>query len=119
MKNNLNIIIASMLVLTISGLFYVKDQVKYLKQDLAEINRQIADSKMQIHVLEAEWQYLNNPERIRNLSENYLDLKPVNVSQYSDPENFNPVNMAILQQTNNTPTIASIYPNLKPVFISY
>lgn len=63
------------------GLFHVKYQVQKLEDRLAQINRDIVREQEQIHVLRAEWTYLNRPERIEQLAKKYLDLAAPKASQ--------------------------------------
>ena len=63
------------------GLFHVKYQVQTLEDRLAKINRAIVREQKQIHVLRAEWTYLDRPERIERLAKKYLDLAPPKASQ--------------------------------------
>ncbi|HET9149215.1 MAG TPA: hypothetical protein VFO61_01940 [Alphaproteobacteria bacterium] len=56
------------------GLFHVKYQVQALEDRLAQLNRSIVHEQEQIHVLHAEWTYLDRPERIEELSKKFLDL---------------------------------------------
>ena len=64
-------------------LFHVKYQVQKLEDRLGKINRDMVREQEQIHVLRAEWTYLNRPERIEQLSKKYLDLAAPKVSQMS------------------------------------
>lgn len=63
------------------GLFQVKYRVQTLKRDLTEFNRQLDLEKDAIHVLRAEWAYLNQPDRLRVLAQKYLSLTPIQVTQ--------------------------------------
>lgn len=76
----------ALLALSVFALFQVKYKVQNLRRDLAEIERQIEADKQSIHVLEAEWAYLNRPERLRRLADQYLDLRYVNVAQIKEGE---------------------------------
>ena len=58
------------------GLFHVKYQVQKLEDRLAKLNRDIVREQEQIHVLRAEWTYLDRPERIEQLAKKYLELAP-------------------------------------------
>ena len=62
-------------------LFSVKYQVQDLEDELAALNRAIAFERQSTHVLRAEFSYLTDPERLRRLSEQYLDLEPVQSHQ--------------------------------------
>lgn len=70
------------------GLFQLKYQVQGLEQKLARINRQILENEEAIHVLKAEWSYLNRPERIDALSRKYLGFQPLTGQQYGSFENL-------------------------------
>lgn len=63
------------------GLFFIKHRVKEQEARLAELNREIQTGQEAIHVLKAEWSYLNDPARLRQLSEKYLDMKVMGPSQ--------------------------------------
>jgi hypothetical protein len=59
------------------ALFPVSFEVGALDDRLAQLNRQIRDDREAIHVLRAEWSFLNQPARLEELARRHLDLKPV------------------------------------------
>lgn len=61
--------------------FTVKYEVRDLESRLAGIEGQVAESREEIHVLKAEWSYLNRPERLADLAARYLDLVPMAPAQ--------------------------------------
>ena len=63
------------------GLFFVKHEVKEQEARLASLNQEIRRNQEAIHVLKAEWAYLNDPARLRQLSERHLGMKPMSPSQ--------------------------------------
>jgi hypothetical protein len=63
------------------GLFLIKQDVKGLENRLTTLNTDIARSHSEIHVLQAEWSYLDEPARLRTLSERYLGLQPIAPTQ--------------------------------------
>lgn len=65
-------------------LYNVKHEVQGLEQQLAQTNRRITAAHERIHVLHAEWSLLNEPERLRTLSERHLELVPMRPSQFVD-----------------------------------
>jgi cell division protein FtsL len=79
-----NFFIVTVLLISILALFQVKYKVQGLDRDLKEINRQIRSDKDSIHVLKAEWAYLNQPERLTHLAQKYLKLEKVQISQIVD-----------------------------------
>ena len=60
------------------ALFLVKYKVLDLEHQLVAKQAQVARDEGAIRVLEAEWTYLNDPSRLRRLSEEYLGFHPAN-----------------------------------------
>jgi len=60
-----------------TALFVVKHEVQKLEEDLGRITRATLADQEAVHVLKAEWSYLNEPSRLQRLAEKHLDLKPV------------------------------------------
>jgi cell division protein FtsL len=63
------------------GLFHVKYEVQALEEELVRLNAAILKEQQQIHVLRAEWSYLNTPSRLEELAARHLDLGPVETAQ--------------------------------------
>ena len=66
-----------------AGLYMLKYKVQDLEHDLVAKQAQIQRDRSAIRVLQAEWTYLNDPNRLRRLSEEYLGFQaasPQNVS---------------------------------------
>jgi hypothetical protein len=63
------------------ALFLVKHEVQRREEALASLHRQILASQEAIHVLEAEWSYLNRPDRLEALVRRHLDLAPFETSR--------------------------------------
>ncbi len=59
-----------------TGLFLVKQQVRALEARLGHLNESILDDQQAIHVLRAEWSYLNQPSRLDDLGRRLLHLEP-------------------------------------------
>jgi hypothetical protein len=64
------------------GLFHVKYEVMALEEELIRLNAATLREQNQIHVLEAEWSYLNQPSRLEEFNERHLHLKPIAPEQY-------------------------------------
>jgi hypothetical protein len=58
-----------------AGLFLVKQQVRGLEARLSQLNESILDDQQAIHVLRAEWSYLNQPSRLDDLGRRLLHLE--------------------------------------------
>lgn len=63
------------------GLFHVKYKVQALEDELTRLNAQIVHEQEQLHVLRAEWAYLNRPERLEDLNGRFLGLGPLMPAQ--------------------------------------
>lgn len=64
-----------------AGLFQLKHEVQLLEERLAEVNRSILADQEAVHVLEAEWTYLNRPWRLEALAKRHLELAPLAAAQ--------------------------------------
>lgn len=76
------------LITVVIGSYYfvLTNDVQNLEKELAQINRDIRDDIRDIHILEADWSELNNPERLRELAGKYISLdfiKPEQIINYS------------------------------------
>lgn len=60
-----------------SGLFQLKYAVQEREDELTRLNRDLIASEQAVHVLHAEWSYLNRPDRIAGLAARHLDLAPM------------------------------------------
>jgi len=63
------------------GLFQIKLAVQDLEGRLATLDRALLKSETAIHVLRAEWAYLNRPKRLARLAARHLDLAPLAAGQ--------------------------------------
>lgn len=59
------------------ALYMVKFSVQNLQHELAATQTQLAQEKESLHLLNAEWAYLNRPERLRRLADAHLALVPL------------------------------------------
>jgi hypothetical protein len=66
------------------GLYTVKYKVQAVKAEVAATERKLLEEKRNLRVLEAEWSYLNRPERLAQLSQKYLKLDSVSGIQLAD-----------------------------------
>ena len=62
----------------VAAMFHITFEVEKLESRLHEVNREIVREQEAIHVLQAEWSYLNRPSRLETLSKELLpNLSPV------------------------------------------
>ena len=64
-----------------AGLFLLKYQVQAEERHLREVRKDIVGTEQSIHVLKAEWSYLNDPLRLREQAERHLAMHPMRANQ--------------------------------------
>jgi hypothetical protein len=63
------------------GLFQLKHEVQELEDEMFRLNRAVIAEQQAIHVLKAEWSYINQPQRLQSLAARHLDLQPMKPGQ--------------------------------------
>ena len=58
-------------------LYQVKTGIDERQDRLQQLELNIADTKRDIGILEAEWAYLSRPERVMTLSSDLLQMQPI------------------------------------------
>ena len=99
---------AFMLALLAGGaLFWVSQQVQQTEREQRKLQRIVSQEQEAIRVLNAEWDYLNRPDRLEKLAEEQLKMEP---AQADD----------LLQNVNSIPEPATVPlpPKERPVFAS-
>lgn len=76
------IIIMGVLAFAALGLYLVKYWVQDVQQEVGAVELALNKEKESLHLLNAEWAYLNRPERLKALSEKYLNLAPLKSAQF-------------------------------------
>lgn len=84
MKRPATLLLFALSIIAGGALFDVAFEVSELEDRLIHLNKEITRDRNAIHVLRAEWSYLNQPERLEGLSRRYLDLQPLEGNQFSD-----------------------------------
>ncbi len=64
------------------GLYLVKYWVQDVQAHVNETSVALKKERESLHLLGAEWAYLNRPERLKALSARYLELQPVKSAQF-------------------------------------
>jgi hypothetical protein len=68
-----NAILALMVLISIYLMFHIQFRVNNLQEKVSEVDNKIVAYEDEIRVLQVEWVYLTRPERLRILSEKYLN----------------------------------------------
>ena len=68
----------------VTVIFLVKYKVRGLENELVATQQQVVRDKAAIRVLQAEWTYLNDPERLRRLSAEHLGFGPATAKNIVD-----------------------------------
>ena len=63
------------------GLYQLKYDVQLLESELEGLNRELIGEREAIRVLEAEWSFLNRPQRLQDLAARHLELVPALVGR--------------------------------------
>ena len=66
------------------GLYLVKYSVQNIQRDVDSARTALAQEKESLHLLKAEWAYLNRPDRLQRLASKHLDLVPLNSKHIND-----------------------------------
>ncbi len=88
MRHGATILWAMLATVAATGLFLLKYQVQAEEQRLHHLQKQIVQTKGEIHILQAEWSYLNEPTRLRELAELDLKLEPIKPIQIATIDSF-------------------------------
>jgi hypothetical protein len=67
----------------VGAVFQIGAAVQALEAELAETQHRIHRDREAIHVLRAEWSYLNRPERVAALAEDLLGMVPLKAERIS------------------------------------
>ena len=70
-----NLVALASVLVTGFMLFNVSQQVQESERQLKRVEKEIAREEEMIRVLKAEWAYLNRPDRLEHLAEQYLGME--------------------------------------------
>lgn len=74
------------LVIAAFLLYRVKYEVQAIKSQITETSRALESEREALHVVAAEWAYLNRPERLQALADKYLATSSLTVEQIAEVE---------------------------------
>ena len=89
-------------------LYKVKYQVQGVKDEIAANSRELEREREALHVVNAEWAYLNRPARLQMLATKYLASEGVTVNQIAEVEEipFPNRNMAAMNKDDGVKTVS-------------
>jgi cell division protein FtsL len=70
----LNVFCVALMGLSILALYHVSEKTRVAHMTLTKVNRQIAQEKSHLSVLETEWQHVASPARIQKLAQARLGM---------------------------------------------
>jgi len=79
-----DLVALGLLTVLILGVYLAKTIAGGERAKIATVERQIADEKARVRLLQAEVSHLEQPARIERLSETYLGLAPVSERRVAD-----------------------------------
>ena len=82
----LGVVACAAAVVTAVGLYQFKHEAQERRERIVHLRADIAGERAAIDLLNAEWTFLNRPERIQALAERFLNLKPFTMAQMVDVE---------------------------------
>jgi len=71
----------ALLVIAGGTVMHVSYQVRHVEQRLSELNRDTRLEQDKLRILGAEWDTLNDPQRIDELSKRHLSLEPTPIAR--------------------------------------
>ena len=96
------------------ALFQVKYEVQSLEEGISRTLHQIAEEKETLHILKAEWAYLNEHKRLQVLAEKYLEIEPVKAQQINTLLTaFNATPEGPLPQEDIDPEVSAILASMR------
>ena len=87
-KALVNFVFLMMVIAAAVGLFVLKYKVIAQERALRAIHAQIWNDKREIHLLKADWAFLNNPERLREMIQKRSDFESLRSRAQTHLENI-------------------------------
>jgi hypothetical protein len=87
------------ILMIMAAVYFVENLVNDLRSNISENNYTIREYKQDIHVLTAEWSYLNNPDRLRKLAVQFLNQDFSAQVKFADIKSV-PMTSSVITQTD-------------------
>jgi hypothetical protein len=96
--------IAILMFAGVSGALYkLKYKVQSLDRQALTLQRQILAEREAVRLLEADWAYLNQPDRLQAMAERHLTLGPIDTRQFATIASI-PARLVPLSEVPTTPS---------------
>jgi cell division protein FtsL len=79
----INFVCVALMGLSVLALYHVSERTRVTHMRLDQVNRQIADNRAAIGVLQAEWERVAGPARIQALAQTRLGMSDATSAQMS------------------------------------
>lgn len=77
----LHIIAITALIASAAWAYTIKYETLYYVEQVAKLKSKVQRERDIIAVLQAEWQYLDRPDRLQEAADQHLDLQPMKIQQ--------------------------------------
>ncbi len=77
----LHIIAITALIASAAWAYTIKYDTLYYVEQVAKLKSKVQRERDIIAVLQAEWQYLDRPDRLQEAADQHLDLQPLKIQQ--------------------------------------
>ncbi|HLM39315.1 MAG TPA: hypothetical protein VK434_06925 [Microvirga sp.] len=81
MKKLLHMVAISALISSAGYAYSIKYETLYYAEQVAKLKAKAQREREAIAVLQAEWQYLDRPDRLQAAADQHLDLQPLKIQQ--------------------------------------
>lgn len=93
------------------GLYKVKFEVQTIRSQIADMSHELERERESLNVVAAEWAYLNRPDRLQKLANQYLNTEEVTVQQIAEVRAIPfPQVMEASSEAPTTPSPSAIVP---------
>ncbi|MDD9798684.1 MAG: hypothetical protein OXT03_06295 [Alphaproteobacteria bacterium] len=88
MLRSINFILIAIIIILLTALYHIRYSADAEIKAINKATSTIRDEQLKQQVLQAEWASLNNPQRLEQFANQYLDLVPARAGQLHAFETF-------------------------------
>jgi cell division protein FtsL len=97
------------------GVYLVKYTVQDMQRQVAALDKELQQERELLHLLKAEWAYLNRPERLERLASRHLKMVPLEATTLSSVRAIPTYYYPKQQQKNTSPSASESIMLYQPV----